>query len=227
MTLADLTSALNLLAEEKYRRFAASLIPGEDDLLGVRLPALRKLAQQAAREDWHTLFRALADATCMELVMIRGMLPGYAPHSTFEERLSALAEFVPSIRNWSICDSCCSTWKFVRARREEALDFLRPYILSEREYEARFGVVMLLNHYVKEDAWVAAVATLLPKVRCHAFYACMAVAWCACELYLHHPETAATVLLSLPTDTHSLAIRKIRESRRHPRPPQFALDISG
>lgn len=226
MTLANLTSALRQQAEEKYRRFAASLIPGEEDLLGVRLPALRKLARQAAREDWQTLFRALADATCMELVMLRGMLPGYAPHATFEERLRALAEFVPSIRNWSICDSCCSTWKFVRAHREETLDFLRPYILSEREYEARFGVVMLLNHYVKEETWAAAVATLLPQVRSHAFYARMAVAWCACELYLQHPESAVPVFHSLPSDTHSLAIRKIRESRRQAERPQITLDIS-
>ncbi len=227
MTLADLTSALRQQAEEKYRRFAASLIPGEDDLLGVRLPALRKLARQAAREDWQSLFRALADATCMELVMLRGMLPGYAPHATFEERLRAVADFIPVIRNWSICDSCCSTWKFVRERRKETLDFLQPYILSEHEYEARFGVVMLLNHYVKEEAWAATIATLLPQVRSHAFYARMAVAWCACELHLRHSETAAPVFRSLPADTHSLAIRKIRESRRHPRPPQFALDIPG
>lgn len=225
MTLTNLTSALNLQAEEKYRRFAASLIPGEDDLLGVRLPALRKLARQAAREDWQSLFRALADATCMELVMLRGMLPGYAPYATFEERLRAVADFIPVIRNWSICDSCCSTWKFVRERRKETLDFLQPYILSEHEYEARFGVVMLLNHYVKEEAWAAEVAALLPQVCCNAFYARMAVAWCACELHLLHPEIAAPIFPLLPDDTHSMAIQKIRDSRRRPRPPKFALDI--
>lgn len=214
MTPADIAAALHRLAEPGYRAFAASLIPGETDLLGVRLPQLRKLAKNAARSNWQELFTALGGEHVMEAVMLRGMLPGYAPHASLGERLEALAEFVPSIRNWSICDSCCATYHFARQHREEVLDFLRPYLSSPLEYEARFGVVMLLNHYTAEPDWAEQVAELLPQVNAPAHYARMAVAWCACELHLRYPAAAACCLPRLIPEVQALTQRKIRESRR-------------
>ena len=214
MTPADISTALHRLAEPGYRRFAASLIPGESDLLGVRLPQLRKLAQTAARDSWRELFSALSEEHAMEAVMLRGMLPGYAEHASLGERLEALAEFVPTIRNWSICDSCCATYRFARQHREAVLDFLRPYLSSTQEYETRFGVVMLLNHYAAEPDWAEQVAELLPQVNSPAHYARMAVAWCACELHLRHPEVAARWFPRLSPEVQSLTQRKIRESRR-------------
>ncbi len=216
MTLAELTNNLHKLAEPEYRSFAAALIPGEQDLLGVRLPALRKLAKQAASSNRKELFAALRGKHTMEFVMLRGMLPGYAKEATLAERLAELAEFIPTIRNWSICDSCCSTYRFVRRHREEVLEFLLPYLSASQEYAARFGVVMLLNHYVAESAWAERVATLLPAVSCPAYYARMAVAWCACELYLRYPDIAARLFPRLSPEILALTQRKIRESRRRP-----------
>ena len=37
---------LEIIAEENYRIFAAKLIPNIDNLLGVRLPKLRKIAKK-------------------------------------------------------------------------------------------------------------------------------------------------------------------------------------
>ena len=202
-------------AEPKYRRFAASLIPGEEDLLGVRLPVLRKLARRIARqEDWERIFYELGSYSQMEMVMLRGMLPGYAPRATLTERLNALRDFIPSIRNWSICDSCCATYSFAREARAEVLEFLLPYLRSTAEYEARFAVVMLLNHYLNDRAYAAQVSELLPQVICRAYYADMAVAWCACELILRYPTCEAELMAKLPPDRQKLTQRKIRESRR-------------
>ena len=45
------------MAEPKYRDFSAALLPGVDNLLGVRLPALRKMAAKIAREaDWRDFY---------------------------------------------------------------------------------------------------------------------------------------------------------------------------
>lgn len=213
-TAAALSATLLNLAEPGYRQFAASLIPGESNILGVRLPALRRLARQSAKENWQQLFAELQSTTTMEVVMLRGMLPGYAPHATLSERLTAIADFVPTIRNWSICDSCCATYKFAREHRGELIEFLRPYLLSAHEYHARFGVVMLLNHYLPAPEWVTTVADLLPQVTCSACYAQMAVAWCACELSLQHPQTAGELHPLLSPAVQQLTQRKIRESRR-------------
>lgn len=214
MTATDITAALHSLADAGYRQFAASLIPSETDLLGVRLPALRRLAKQAAHGDWQQLFTELQSATAMEPVMLRGMLPGYAPHATTAERLAAIADFVPAIRNWSICDSCCTTYKFTARHRSEVLPFLLPYLRSPREYAARFGTVMLLNHFLPAPEWVPTLTELLPQVTCSAYYAQMAVAWCACELCLSYPQSAPDLLPRLSPAVQQLTHRKIRESRR-------------
>ena len=37
------------MADKKYGEFSASLIPGCDNIIGVRLPYLRKMAQKTAK----------------------------------------------------------------------------------------------------------------------------------------------------------------------------------
>lgn len=46
------------LAENDYKKFSASLLPGVDKVLGVRLPQLRKLASRIAAGDWQRYLAA-------------------------------------------------------------------------------------------------------------------------------------------------------------------------
>ncbi len=214
MTPTELSDTLNRLADPRYRSFALSLIPGESDMLGVRLPALRQLARRCTQENWKELFSGLREAQTMELVMLRGMLPGYARKATLSERLTALATFIPSIRNWSICDSCCSTWRFAREYRAEVLEFLLPRLHSGQEYAVRTAVVMFLLHYLQDSDWAATTSALLPQIRCDAYYARMAIAWYCCELHLRHPQLSHATLEALSPELQQITHRKIRESRR-------------
>lgn len=202
------------MAEARYRAFAAKLIPGGMPMLGVRLPALRSLAKRLARAGCWQL-PARADAY-MEEVMLRGMLIGYAPRGVgIEERLAELKQFVPAITNWSICDSCCTTYTFARRHRERVWQWLAPYLASAEEYPARFAVVLLLTQFKQDAAWAARVAAALPTIPAAAYYAEMAIAWCACELILLYPALADSLLSSLRPSIHHLTLRKLRESRRY------------
>lgn len=51
MTLRD---QLLELQEPKYMKFTAALMPGVENVLGIRLPVLRKIARQIAAGDWRT-----------------------------------------------------------------------------------------------------------------------------------------------------------------------------
>lgn len=200
------------MADAPYREFAKKLIPGEVQLLGVRLPQLRRLAQQLAREGrWQLM---VAQDACMEEIMLRGMLIGYARGVSLAERLAALEAFVPYITNWSICDSCCATYRFVRREREEVWRWLAPYLAAAEEYRARFGVVMLLQHFRQEKMWAARVAKALPQVKAQGYYAEMAVAWCACELIIQDPPLRDTLPAALRPSIQRLTLRKLRESTR-------------
>lgn len=220
-TIQELYDQLEILASSRIRTFVASLIPGNEPILGVRIPQLRRLAQQLARNDWQTWFLGLQkQAKTMEERLIQGMLPGYAPQAPLQDRLGALRDFIPSITNWCICDTCCCTYTFTRKHREEVWEFLQPILHSPEEFPARFGTVMLLDHYVKDPAWAPLVAKQLPLIPATGFYAEMAIGWCLCELHIQAPNLSIPLLQEatspLRPSVLAIARRKIRESRRCP-----------
>jgi hypothetical protein len=47
----DIKSELVRLADPKYRTFSSGLIPGADNMIGVRIPDLRDLAKRIAAGD--------------------------------------------------------------------------------------------------------------------------------------------------------------------------------
>lgn len=219
MTRTKICQLLQEMAEPRVRDFAASLIPGAGgSILGVRIPRLRALAKKLAREDWLPLFDSLLEAEWMEELLLCGMLPGYAPCVPLEVRLEAIRRYTPRITNWSLCDTCCATYHFARRNQLQVWQFLQPYLQSQEEFPARFGVVMLLGHFVRDAEWAPAVAAVLPTVPAKGFYAEMALGWCLCELHIHHPEAAAPLLEEstspLRPTVLAMAQRKIRESRR-------------
>lgn len=211
---------LQALADPAYRDFASSLIPGGMPMLGVRLPVLRRLAKQMAQNMavWRPFTEEDLSPRWMEEIMLLGMLPGYIRDVSLAERVGLLERFIPLISNWSICDSCCATYRFMRQHRSELQHWLQHYLSSTHEYEARFGVVCMLQHYLPDAAWAPWVAERLTKLQASGYYATMAAAWCCCELHLRYPQLAAPLLRetagALPESIRRKAMRKIRESRR-------------
>lgn len=180
---------------------------------GVRLPILRNLAKHAAKEDYQT-FAENFDVEVYEERMIRGMMIGYAK-LTMEEQKAELAKFIPIIDNWSVCDSCCTTFKFMKKAQEEWFAFLFPYLNSNKEYEIRFAVVCLLDFFVNEK-FIDRILVCLANIRHNGYYVKMAVAWAVSICYMKFPEKTEAFLMKNYLDdfTHNKTIQKIRESYR-------------
>lgn len=113
---------LNELAEEEYRVFSTRLLPGVDNILGVRLPLLRKISKQLTKSDWREYLRTAQDDS-FEEIMFQGMVIGCASYHA-DERLLDIKNFVPKIINWSVCDSFCVELKFTKDNAEEVWGFL-------------------------------------------------------------------------------------------------------
>jgi 3-methyladenine DNA glycosylase AlkD len=199
--------------DTEYQKFASSLLPNVDNVLGVRLPELRKIAKQIGKEDWRTYLETAEDEY-FEETMLQGMVIGYAD-TKVEDRLYYVAAFVPKINNWSVCDSFCSSLKFTKNNKERVWEFIQPYLFSEKEYEVRFGVVMLLNFYVEDD-YVESVLNLLDRVNHEGFYAKMATAWAVSICYIKFPDSTGEFLKNNTLDdfTHNKSLQKITESTR-------------
>ncbi|GIN87095.1 hypothetical protein J6TS2_34810 [Heyndrickxia sporothermodurans] len=201
------------LIDTDYQKFSAALIPTINNVLGVRLPDLRKIAKNIVKGDWRAYLETAKDEY-FEEVMLQGMVIGYVK-TDIEELLSYVASFVPKIDNWSVCDSFCTGLKSTKENKERVWEFLQPYLSSNKEYEVRFGVVMLLDFYI-ETEYIERVLNLLDRVKHEGFYAKMAVAWAVSICYVKLPDSTMEYLRNNTLDdfTYNKALQKITESNR-------------
>lgn len=199
--------------DETYKQFHTSLVPGLTKMMGVRIPILRELAKKAAKEDYYGFIEDF-QPEIYEEVMIRGMMIGYAKFS-MEEQKRELKKFIPLINNWAVCDSCCTTYKFMKKNQEEWFSFLEPYLNSSQEYKIRFAVVCLLDFFVQE-VFIDRILNCFSDIHHEGYYVKMAVAWAVSVCYVKFPEKTEEFLLKNTLDdfTHNKAIQKIRESYR-------------
>ena len=105
------------MGEDSLRDFSSSLIPGVKNMIGIRLPALRKYAKKLASDEGEAALEG--EDIYYEEIMLRGMLIGYIKNDT-ERRLELIRDFVPMIDNWAVCDSFCPSLKFAGAKKKSA-----------------------------------------------------------------------------------------------------------
>lgn len=201
------------LADEKYKEFHSGLCPNTNNIVGVRVPVLRNYAKELARGDFRK-YLANAKDEYYEEVMLQGMVIGLAKME-LEERLDYVKRFVPKIDNWAICDVFCAGLKFVNKNKEKVWKFLKQYLKSNKEFEIRFGVVMLLDFYITED-YIDRVIKILNEIKHEGYYVKMAVAWAISICYIKFPSETMKLLHENELDdfTYNKALQKIIESYR-------------
>lgn len=229
-------------SEEKYREFSKALIPGEETMLGVRLPVLRKKAKELAKGSWREELET--EDIYFEEVMLRGMMLSYVKES-LSTMLPYIEAYIPLVKNWSVCDSVFSKMEVFREDREKTWEFIQPYLYSEQEFEIRAGIIIMMSHVLKcdengknmkrltkislEDCTVeksgpaekkAIQGKYLPRVlealnrEFPAYYASMAAAWTIAEAFCCYPAPVYEFLKDNRLDdaTHNRALQKIVES---------------
>ncbi len=202
---------LEKIAEENYRIFTAKLIPNIDNLLGVRLPKLRKIAKKIIQTDYE-YYLAMDNPLYFEEVMLQGMIIGKI-NLPWTKRSYYVKQFISKINNWSVCDSFCCGLKFEVSEKELVWQFLQPYFASEAPYNIRFAVVMLLFHFVHNE-YAQKAFTLFNQIKNDDYYVKMAVAW-AISIYFRQLPTLTMPYLKknqLDDWTYNKALQKITES---------------
>lgn len=200
-------------SEEKYKKFSASQIPGTKNIAGVRLPTLRKIAKEIYSSDYHTF---LGNINCQyhEEIMLKGMVIGLIKKSP-ENILTYVEKFIPEINNWAVCDTFCCGLKFVNNNKSLVWEFLQTYLYSDKEYEIRFAVVVLLNFYITED-YIDRVLDIFDNIKTDDYYAQMAVAWAISVCFVKFEAKTFDYLKNSNIDkfTFNKSIQKIIESYR-------------
>lgn len=201
------------LSDYEYKEFQKKLSPGTKNIIGVRLPLLRKLAKDLAKNDIEEfLYHSPEDY--YEEIMLKGLSIGYAKID-METRFNYIDYFIPKITSWGICDSFCNGLKFTKANLQPVWEFLKPYFHSKREFELRFAIVMLIEFYIIDD-YIDNTLILLNKVKHDGYYVKMAVAWAISICFIKFPEKTMVYLKnnSLDDFTYNKSLQKITESLR-------------
>lgn len=204
------------LANKGNKKFTETLHPGIDHILGIRIPDLRKLATQIAKDDWQGYLQT-ADTYYMEERMLQGMVIGQLKMDDVEAYLSLVKRFVQIINSWSVCDTFdfCGKQRFVNKNKERVWLFLEERMSSDKEYEIRFGVVMAMAHYI-DEAYIDRILQWMDRIDHEGYYVKMAVAWALSTCYIKFPQQTLAYLRQNHLDvfTYNKALQKIVESFR-------------
>lgn len=209
----DIKTKILEAAEKDYKKFSASLIPNIDNVLGVRIPALRQLAKEIYK-DSGTDYLNYDNTEYMEEVMLQGMIIGLLKDKP-ENILKEVEKFIPKIDNWAVCDIFCGGLKFTNKNKELVWEFIQKYLNSEKEYDKRFGLIMILGYFT-DDEYIDKVLNILDNFSHEGYYARMGAAWALSICYVKQPEKTFEYLKKSKLDkwTFNKGIQKTCESLR-------------
>lgn len=205
---------LKELVDTKYKNFHRSLCPGTNNILGVRVPVLRKYAKEfydkfpgASYEDIDTKF--------YEEIMLRGMLLGLKPKTASKGNIEELSKFIKLIDNWAVCDICTASFKFIKKELDAYWPFIKKYASKEKEFEKRFAYVAMLDYYLN-DTYIDEVLQILTNENSEDYYVYMAVAWALSVALVKYYDKTKNIMenSNLNTKTYNKALQKACESYR-------------
>ena len=213
MILDDIRDELFKMQDIKYRDFNSKLIPTVDKKLfiGVRTPELRKYAKKLGKsieviEFLQALPHKYFDENQLHAFIISEI-------KDFKNCIDEVNRFLPYIDNWATCDQLSP--KVFKKHHNELLEYIKDWLKSDKVYTLRFGIGMLMEHFLDEDFDILYPKTIA-KIRSDEYYVNMMVAWYFATALAKQYESIIPFIENNSLDiwTHNKAIQKSIESYR-------------
>lgn len=147
MTLErDIRARLAALVDPAYREQITRLVRTDAPLLGVRVPALRKLAKEIDRE--HAvdddaaiaLLHSFTKRKCREELLVAIFIVARSKRRIAKVTWRDLDAWVDAIENWEVCDQLAMTIARQRLDDGSALALLARWATSPNPWRRRFAV---------------------------------------------------------------------------------------
>lgn len=201
------------LRDEEYAAFQLRLMPGTapERVIGVRTPALRALARELRGTSEAAEFTAALPHEYYDENNLHGFLLEYI--KDFGEAAAAVDAFLPYVDNWATCDLMSP--RAFKKRPPELMEKIREWTASERTYTIRFGIEMLMSHYL-DEAFSPEYAELVASLRSEEYYVNMMIAWYFATALAKQWDAALPFIEGRRLDrwTHNKTIQKAVESYR-------------
>lgn len=189
------------------------LVPNLDPetIIGIRVPALRAYAKELAGTPEAERFLDMLPHRYFEENMLHGLL--LERKKEFGGCVAAFEDFLPYIDNWAVCD--IPSPKVFGKHKEELYPILQKWIASAHTYTCRFGLEVLMRHFL-DESFTPEVLALAASAKPGEYYVNMMVAWFFATALSKQWDEAVPYLerRALDPDIHLKTIRKACESYR-------------
>lgn len=211
--MTEIQEKLFDLKDEKYAEFQAKLTPSvpREAFIGVRVPLVRKLAKELkGSEAAYAFLRCLPhdyyDENILHSLLISEL-------KDYDVCLAETKRFLPFIDNWAVCDILSP--KIFRKHRPELLEEIISWAASKDEYTVRFGIEMLMSHFL-DDAFKPDYLAIPAGVVRDEYYINMMLAWFFATALSKQWDSTIPYLREnmLGTWVHNKTIQKAIESYR-------------
>ena len=203
------------LQDKKYQEFQKKLCPGTESIIGIRVPILRNYAKELLKKyDLKELMENIND-NYQEEIMLQGMLIGRAKED-FDIIIKYVKAFIPKIETWAVCDTFCTGLKITKKHKDEMWKFIQKYLKTKKEFEVRFGVVMILDYFIDEEH-LEDNFKIFNSIKLDKYYVQMAVAWAISICLIKYYDRTVKYLqeeANLDNFTYNKSIQKAIESYR-------------
>lgn len=213
MTNKQITERLFELQDKKFASFHSVLIPNvpSECVIGVKVPKLRKMAAELYRAGDYAEFLKQLPHKYYEENMLHGLL--VSEIRDFDTCVRELEWFLPYVDNWAVCDSMSP--QTFKKNKEKLLVKIREWTASCDTYTCRFGLGMLMKHFLDDD-FKEEYLVIPTSVTSEEYYLKMMVAWFFATALAKQWEATIPYIEGNKLDswTHNKAIQKARESFR-------------
>lgn len=213
MLIDKIRETLFSLQDEKYGDFQAKLMPTipRETIIGVRTPDLRKYAKELAKEKDVAEFLQDLPHKYFEENQLHAFI--ICEQKEYEACVKELNSFLPYVDNWATCDQMSP--KVFRRHHEELLEQIKIWMASGEPYTIRYGIGMLMTHFLEEDFDIQYVE-MVAAVKSEEYYVKMMVAWYFATALAKQYEAVVPFIENrrLEEWTHRKAIQKSVESYR-------------
>lgn len=214
-----ITKRLIELQDIDYRDFHSRLIPGTDKelIIGVRTPALRKLAKDLLKENKEMVLKFMEELPhrYYEENNLHGAFIGLLAKSA-GEALEMTDKFLPYVDNWATCD--CLPPKAFKKDLGLVRKTITPWLESGHTYRVRFAIVTMLGYFLDEE-FLREDLIRLAGIKSEEYYINMALAWYYSFALIKQYDDTVKLFEEGILDkwVHNKSVQKALESYRVPR----------
>ncbi|MBO4644243.1 MAG: DNA alkylation repair protein [Alphaproteobacteria bacterium] len=213
MLTDEIQKNLFLFQDIKYRDFQSKLLPTVDpaSLIGVRTPELRKYAGRLIKTgDYADFIKVLPHRYFDENQLHAFIVSGIKDYTCC---IKEVCRFLHYVDNWATCDQMSP--KVFKKHKKELLLYVKAWIKSSETYAVRFGIKMLMEHFLDED-FDASFPETVAEIRSEEYYVRMMIAWYFATALAKQYDVILPFVENKKLDvwTHNKAIQKAVESYR-------------